>query len=71
MQAKLLKIVNVLLALAFITQFSTVLLANLDIASDIVWQIHGPMGFTFFLLAFIHIILNRSWIRNAFFGKRK
>jgi len=63
--------VNILLAIAFITNLALVLSANLDISSNIACQIHGPMGFTFFLLAFIHIILNRSWIRNAFFGKRK
>lgn len=64
-------IMNILLAITFITNFALALSANIDISSNIAWQIHGPMRFTLLLLALISIILNGSRIRSPFFGKTK
>ena len=56
-KALLLKIVNPLLAIAFIVMAGTAVFHH-QIPSEVYHSVHPAAGFTFTLLAGIHIILN-------------
>jgi hypothetical protein len=59
---KLLKIVNILLALSFLLQISTLFYKN--------FELHETNGFILITLVFIHIILNFNWIKSTFKSKK-
>ena len=70
---KILKVINPLLALAFLTAAVAVTLYKYHIISslyqeDIVYRIHEIAGLCFILLGIFHIILNWNWIKNQIFG---
>jgi len=68
----LLKIVNPLLGLAFLTLVvSLPFVAVKDLWVQEMSQLHKAAGMIFTVLAIVHIILNWSWITHTFFRKTK
>jgi hypothetical protein len=68
MQNKLLKIVNPVLALSFLTQIASALL--IEIFELPLGELHEINGYVFTALVIFHIILNWNWIkRNLLFTK--
>jgi heme A synthase len=63
MNRNLLKIVNVLLFLAFLVVAFTGLLQYLLPRYFYFGPIHQPFGLAFFILILIHVFLNRAWIK--------
>jgi uncharacterized BrkB/YihY/UPF0761 family membrane protein len=71
MNLKLLKILNPILFIAFLTVAISMLLYRLPGRfnyDEIVGQIHALSGAIFFILAILHIILNFKWIKSQIFG---
>jgi hypothetical protein len=73
-RVKLLKFINLLLALAFATTITGIILylygPEAILGSMIAYDIHRYGGLSFSLLAFIHIILNRKWIKSMYFSHK-
>jgi hypothetical protein len=68
----LLKIVNPLLGLAFLSIiFSLPFMLIQDLWSASISGLHRVFGITFVVLALAHIMLNWTWIRNTFFRKNE
>lgn len=71
-----LRIVNVLMVLAFLTLLVSILLYN-TIPSDLngnytIYLIHIYTGMAFFVLGILHLILNWQWVKmNLLGGKKK
>ncbi len=71
MKAKLLKIVNPLLALAFIAQFASgYLLSYGGAVSTYAWKVHENGAIVLIVLLLAHVILNWTWIKNTFFVRK-
>ncbi len=72
---KILKYVNLLLGLAFITAAAGVILSRFGWeairGSETVYEIHEFAGTAFILLALLHIFLNRKWLKNVYFKTKK
>jgi heme A synthase len=68
-KSALLKIVNPLLILLFITQALTGILHDviMEVSYETFEIIHGIGGYVFVFLVVCHFILNWSWIKNTFF----
>jgi hypothetical protein len=70
---KLLKVVNILLFLAFLTTLVGVALYKYPLipalqGSEGVGELHEIGGMLFFLLALCHLYLNLNWIKSQIFG---
>lgn len=63
MKKKLLKVVNLLLALDFLMLISTAIIRKVLIPEGLYFNLHGIPGFVFAGLVLCHIILNFSWIK--------
>ncbi len=75
MNLKLLKILNPLLFIAFLTALSAVIIYKYALIpilheSYTVYLIHETAGIIFFLLAILHLILNWNWVKSQIFGIR-
>ena len=75
MKNTLLKIVNSLLFLCVLIQFSGIILFNL-IGIDppsfyYAWSVHKVVGLTIGVLVICHLQLNWSWVKNNVFGSKK
>lgn len=66
---KLLKIVNGLLIIDFVIVGTLGVLHNY-IPYTIYRRVHGGGGYVLVALVITHAVLNWSWIRNTYFGKR-
>jgi hypothetical protein len=66
---KLLRIWNLLLALAFLGVILGIGLAKLT-GNGAFYEAHESFGIAFVVLAFGHILLNWGWIKNALVGKK-
>jgi hypothetical protein len=66
---RILKIWNLLLALALICALTAIALAKLT-HSGAFFEIHETCGLIFAALAVGHVVLNWGWIRNAMKGKK-
>jgi K+ transporter len=64
-----LKIVNPILMLVFIT-LATSGIFHEAISYEIFHNIHPVLGFTFIALAFLHLSLNYSWIKQNITRKK-
>lgn len=64
----LLTIVNPLLFIAIVIQTLTIILAKF--AEVNTYEVHTITGYVLFALAFVHLVLNFSWVRSTFLGKR-
>lgn len=65
-KAKILKIINLLLALLFLWVAGTAIFHTM-IPYEVFKKLHPMGGYLFVLLAIIHLILNGAWIKNSFF----
>lgn len=63
--AKLLKILNPVLAVVMVSEMASVLCLKFA-WQPWVSQWHEYNGFLFFLLMLLHLVLNRSWIKAQF-----
>ena len=70
MNKRLLKIVNFLLMLVFPVVSLTGILQYLFPRFFYFGPIHKPFGLAFFILAVIHVFLNRSWIKANYIKGR-
>lgn len=70
MNQKMLKIVNAALALAIVSLVSSLLLQKVTDYS-FPYAMHGYSGLAVLSFAAIHIFLNRSWVINTFFKRKK
>lgn len=72
---KLLKIINPLLGLAFLGALVGIILYLFGpepmLGSMTAYNIHQYGGTAFFILGLLHIILNRKWIKAAYFTRKK
>ncbi|MFO7659507.1 MAG: DUF4405 domain-containing protein [Candidatus Cloacimonadaceae bacterium] len=73
MNLKLLKILNPLLFIVFLTSLLAVTIYKIALfpalqGSETVYQIHETAGIVFFILAVLHLILNWNWIKSQIFG---
>lgn len=73
MNVKLLKILNPLLFIAFLTALAAVLIYKIALfpalqGSETVYQIHETAGIVFFLLAILHLTLNWNWVKSQILG---
>jgi hypothetical protein len=66
---KILKILNPVIALLFLTVISTALCRNL-IPFSVYEYVHMLPGLTLGVLIPFHVFLNKSWIENTYFKKR-
>lgn len=66
-----LKILNPLLLLAFIGVAGAALGRRAGLVdTDLFRMVHPNAGFAFISLAILHLVLNWSWVKAAFLGKR-
>jgi hypothetical protein len=70
---KLLKIINPLMAIAFLSAAVGIILLKFPIipslnGSGVIYKMHIIGGQLFILLAIIHITLNWNWIKSHIFG---
>jgi len=70
MNVKLLRIVNVLLALNFLVSGITGVF-NYWIPYDVFRAIHRPSGYLLIILILTHLYLNRNWIKQNYLKKKK
>ena len=72
-KSELLKIVNPLLALIFLSQALTGIFHGpvKEVSYEAYEIIHGIGGYVFVFLVVCHFILNWSWIRSTFFKRNK
>ena len=73
-KADLLKIVNAVLFISFITQFITIIMILFGIMSSeigTIVKIHNYNGLVFCALVITHVILNWGWIKATFLTRRK
>jgi membrane protein implicated in regulation of membrane protease activity len=72
---KVLKFINPLLALSFLTAVTGIILYRWGweavMGSFLAYNLHQYAGTAFIILAVCHIILNRKWIKNTYFRKKK
>jgi hypothetical protein len=71
---KLLKITNPLLVVIVVAQFVTAMLFTFfsnSISFEQVNAVHRICGYSFFVLAAVHVALNWSWIKSTFLKKKK
>jgi len=66
MNAKLLKIVNPLLGLSFLTVLTVLGFLKFGKVTRALVETHEIAGIVFIALLIIHIFLNRRWIINQF-----
>jgi uncharacterized membrane protein YkvI len=69
-QAKLLKIVNVLLFLSVLTQVTTVVIFKTIGGSEAIGELHEINGYVFIALIITHLVLNWNWIKSVLFKKK-
>lgn len=70
----ILKIINIVLMIAFLTTVISVTIysiipSNLN-GDELVGEIHENAGIVFALFAFLHIAFNWKWIKTQMFKKR-
>ncbi len=70
---KLLKILNPIMFITFLTAAAAVTLYKYPVItalheSHVVYKIHEIAGIIFILLSILHIILNWNWIKSQIFG---
>jgi hypothetical protein len=70
---KILKVINPIMALVFLTVATCAIIMTLHLfPQDITWgkilPIHKAAGKAFIFLAVCHIILNWNWIKSQIFG---
>ena len=70
---KWLKILNPIIAIAFLTAAVAVTLYKYPLIPSLngietVYEIHETAGLIFILLGILHIILNWNWIKSQIFG---
>ncbi|NTV28740.1 MAG: DUF4405 domain-containing protein [Candidatus Omnitrophica bacterium] len=73
-KVRLLKVVNAVLAIVFITQAVTGLVMFFDINIvnlRYVFSTHKYSGLALIVLLMIHLSLNWSWVRSTYFSKRR
>lgn len=70
MNVKLLRIINVILALNLLVMATTGGLRDW-IPYDVFRAIHRPAGFTLVVLVLVHLYLNRNWIKQNYLKKKK
>lgn len=70
MNVKWLRIVNVILGLDFLMMATTGLLRDW-IPYDVFRMIHKPAGYLLVFLVITHVYLNRNWIKQNYFKKKK
>ena len=63
-----LKIVNPILIILFLLQASSGILH--DFVYSFFEIVHKPVGFALVVIAVIHVLLNWSWVKAAFFKKK-
>ncbi len=72
---KILKYVNLLLGLAFITAVAGIIFYRFGLeairGSETIYEIHEYAGTALILLALLHIFLNRKWLKSVYFGTKK
>ena len=74
MKIKPLIVVNILMLLLFL---STAVVGTVkaifpdSIPYELFRAVHPKFGVAFFILAIVHIALNRAWIKATFFNKKK
>lgn len=69
--ARVLRIVNVILAVDFLIIAFTAIFHELIIPTGYYGQFHALPGFLFIILVLIHIILNRKWIKSNYLKKKE
>lgn len=72
-KSALLKIINPILALLFVTQALSGILHDylMEVSYETFEIIHGVGGYVLVFLVICHFILNWNWIKNTFFKKKK
>lgn len=70
MNVKALRIVNVVLALDFLVMATTGLFRDW-IPYNVFRTIHRPAGYILVFLILVHIYLNKNWIIQNYFKKKK
>ena len=68
-KATFLKVINPILAIAFLLQILSVILKN-QISFEIFHIIHGVGGMALTIGGLIHLILNWNWIKSTYFEKK-
>jgi hypothetical protein len=68
MKQKLLKIINPIIFLLFISQGVTGFMMGFSASA---YEVHTRLIWVLFFGVFIHIILNWSWIKTIFFKRKK
>lgn len=69
-KAKVLVVVNLLLAVVFVTMMVTVVFFVTDLAGSLIYLIHVVAGGAMLILGIVHIILNFGWIKSKLIKKR-
>lgn len=62
---KTLRTLNLLLGISFLVQLICTISMILELPWYTFFQIHKINGIALFLLIFIHLFLNRKWIKNT------
>ena len=72
-KSALLKIVNPLLILLFITQALSGILHDylMEVSYETFEIIHGIGGYVFVFLVVVHVTLNWNWVKSTFFKHNK
>lgn len=67
-KAKMLKIVNPLMSIVFLSLAGTGLFQSV-LPYEFFHMVHGKLGYTFVVLVAAHIYLNWNWFKNILFKK--
>lgn len=70
-KVSLLRVVNIVLVLAFLTVLASVILMKAGIMSPIVFELHETAGGLMLLLAAVHLWLNWGWVKANILARRK
>ena len=71
LKAKILRIVNPLLAVAILYQLFTVIMMNITGGAEWVGKSHVIAGYCLFFLVLFHLYLNWNWVKMTFFNLQK
>ena len=70
-KVSLLRVVNIMLMLAFLTVLTSVILMKAGLMSETVFELHETAGGLMLLLAAVHLWLNWGWVRANILTRRK
>lgn len=70
-KVSVLRVVNIMLALAFFTVLTSVILMKAGIINPTVFEVHETAGGLMLLLAATHLWLNWGWVRANILKRRQ